>query len=66
MKINAVKSNIISGLNLMMCEFCLAAGFEPRWVIIIGGRQFGAPLVKDYVVNKKYVGDEIVASELLI
>lgn len=65
-KINAVKSRILHGLNLMMCDFCLSAGFEPRWVIIIGGRQNGASTVKDYVVNKKYSGEEIVASELLI
>ncbi len=65
-KINAVKSNLIPGINLMLCETCLASGYEPRWAIVIAGRQSGSELVKDYVLNKKYIGEEIVASELLI
>jgi|LauGreDrversion4_2_1035121.scaffolds.fasta_scaffold284811_1 hypothetical protein len=65
-KINAVKSNLIPTINLMLCETCLASGYEPRWAIVIAGRQSGSELVKDYVLNKKYIGEEIVASELLI
>jgi NMD protein affecting ribosome stability and mRNA decay len=65
-KINAVKSSLIPSINLMLCETCLASGYEPRWAIVIAGRQSGSELVKDYVLNKKYIGEEIVASELLI
>lgn len=50
----------------MLCETCISAGYEPRWAIVIAGRQSGSDLVKDYVLNKKYIGEEIVASELLI
>jgi NMD protein affecting ribosome stability and mRNA decay len=65
-KINAVKSKLIPSINLMLCETCLTSGYEPRWAIVIAGRQSGSELVKDYVLNKKYIGEEIVASELLI
>ena len=40
-KINAVKSNLIPTINLMLCETCLASGYEPRWAIVIAGRQSG-------------------------
>ena len=50
----------------MLCETCISSGYEPRWAIVIAGRQGGSDLVKDYVLNKKYIGEEIVASELLI
>jgi hypothetical protein len=40
--------------------------FEPRWLVIITGRQNGPESVREFVLKKKYVGDEISASELLI
>ena len=49
-----------------MCEGCIASKFEPRWLIVITGRQQGADSVREFVLKKKYVGDEISASELLI
>lgn len=60
-----VKSQLI-GINLIMCDSCISNEYEPRWAIVIAGRQNGSDKVKEYVLNKKYVGDEIVASELLI
>jgi hypothetical protein len=49
-----------------MCESCISSKFEPRWLIILAGRQLGSDAVKDFVLKKKYVGLEITASELLI
>jgi hypothetical protein len=40
--------------------------FEPRWLIILTGRQQGAEVVREFVLKRKYVGQEITASELLI
>jgi hypothetical protein len=59
------KSTLVS-INLLMCESCILSKFEPRWLIILTGRQQGADSVREFVLKKKYVGQEITASELLI
>jgi NMD protein affecting ribosome stability and mRNA decay len=64
-KLNVKKSSLLS-INLLMCESCIEAKYEPRWVIIISGRQLGAEYVRDFVLKKRYIGNEISASELLI
>ena len=64
-KLNLRKSTLMS-INLLMCETCISAKLEPRWLVIIAGRQFGSEFVRDYILKKRYLGDEISASELLI
>jgi hypothetical protein len=64
-KLNAKKS-LLMPINLLMCETCISSKLEPRWVIILAGRQYGIDHVKDFVVKHKYVGNEITASELII
>jgi hypothetical protein len=64
-KLNAKKSALLP-INLLMCETCINAKFEPRWVVILSGRQNGMEHVKDFVVKHRYVGSEITASELII
>lgn len=64
-KLNAKKSTLLP-INLLMCETCIVSKFEPRWVIIISGRQFGHEHVKDFIIKKKYIGSDISASELLV
>lgn len=64
-KLNVRKSTLLP-INLLMCESCIASKFEPRWLIVIAGRQSGADSVREFVLKKKYIGDEISASELLI
>ena len=64
-KLSLKKSSLIS-INLFMCEGCINLKLEPRWLIIIAGRQNGAESVREFVLKKRYVGDEISASELLI
>jgi len=59
------KSSIMEGIQLFMCETCLEAKFEPRWVIILGGRQKGPAAVREYVVKRLYVGKIITAEELI-
>jgi hypothetical protein len=49
-----------------MCQTCIDEKMEPRWVIVISGRQNGHESVKEFVQKKKYIGPEITASELLI
>jgi len=64
-QLSAKKSSLIP-INLLMCESCITSKFEPRWVIILAGRQFGSDHVKEFVVKRKYIGDPILADELLV
>lgn len=59
------KSAIIDGVQLFMCQMCIDARFEPRWVIILAGRQKGADSVREYVIKHLYVGRDILAEELI-
>jgi hypothetical protein len=61
-----VKKSILLPINLLMCEGCISSKFEPRWLIVIAGRQLGSDSVREFILKKKYVGNEISASELLI
>ena len=49
-----------------MCESCITSKFEPRWAIILAGRQNGPDYVRDYILKRRYIGSEISASELLV
>jgi len=64
-KLNVRKSTLFP-INLLMCETCITSKFEPRWIIILAGRQLGPESVRDFVLKKRYIGNEISASELLI
>jgi len=64
-QLNAKRSSLLP-INLLMCETCITFKFEPRWLIILAGRSNGADYVRDYVLKKRYVGNEISASELLV
>jgi hypothetical protein len=64
-QLNARKSTLIP-INLLMCETCVSSKFEPRWVIILAGRQFGSDHVKEFVVKRRYIGEPILADELLV
>jgi isopentenyl phosphate kinase len=48
-----------------MCQSCIDQGFEPRWIVVLGGRTFGHDHVKDFIVKRKYVGKVIAAEELI-
>jgi hypothetical protein len=60
------KSDIINGVTLFMCQMCIDSKFEPRWVIILGGRQKGPAEVREYIVKRHYVGKTISAEELIV
>jgi hypothetical protein len=62
----SAKKSVLLPINLLMCETCINDKFEPRWVIILAGRQHGSEIVRDFVLKKKYVGNDITASELLV
>lgn len=64
-KLDIKKSSLLP-INLFICESCQASKFEPRWVIILAGRSNGPDYVKEFIIRRRYVGDEISASELLV
>jgi hypothetical protein len=49
-----------------MCETCVSSKYEPRWLVILAGRQNGAESVREFILKKRYVGIDISASELLV
>jgi len=61
-----VKKSILIPINLLMCETCITSKFEPRWVVILAGRQLGSDSVKEFIIKKRYCGNDIAASELLV
>lgn len=63
--LHTVKSNLLPGVNLFMCQVCIDDKFEPRWVIILAGRQNGAEFVREYVIKNRYHGRKIMAEELI-
>jgi hypothetical protein len=64
-KLNVKRSNLFP-INLLMCESCIVSKFEPRWVLILAGRQNGPDVVKEFIIKRKYLGEEISAAELLV
>jgi hypothetical protein len=59
------KSEILDGVISLMCQTCIDSRFEPRWVIVLGGRSKGADSVRDFIVKRRYLGNEIFANELI-
>jgi hypothetical protein len=64
-KLNLKRSSLLP-INLLLCETCIVSKMEPRWVIILSGRQLGPEYVREFVVKRRYIGNEISASELLV
>lgn len=64
-KLEAKKSSLLP-INLLICETCISNKLEPRWVVILAGRSNGSDHVKEFIVKRRYIGNEITASELLV
>lgn len=59
------KSSLLHGINLFMCQTCIDNKFEPRWVIILAARSNDPTYVREYIVKRRYIGNEISGSELI-
>lgn len=63
--LHAQKSRLIPNQTLFLCNDCRKGKMEPRYIIIIAGRQPGGyTKVAEYIVNRKYVGADILAREI--
>jgi hypothetical protein len=61
-----VRKSALLTINLFICETCIDLKFEPRWVIILSGRQNGLDHIKEYILKKRYIGKEIAATEVIV
>lgn len=59
------KSRLWVNTTLLLCKTCKDGKMEPRAFVILAGRMNGASSVSDYIKNKRYCGDKILAEELV-
>jgi len=64
-ELHPCQSSILEGVNLFMCQECIDGKYEPRWVVILGGRQKGSDAVRDYIIKRRYYGRPISAEEII-
>lgn len=55
----------LNGQPMFVCNDCFANKYEPRWLVIITAQDAGIAAVQDYLINHRYVGDEIPAVDLV-
>jgi hypothetical protein len=59
------KSELLDGVVSLMCQTCIDLKYEPRWIIVLTGRSKGADSVRDFIVKRRYLGNDILAHELI-
>jgi len=66
-------SRLLAKSQWLLCGECIAGKKEPRFAIIMAGRmmkqqgnQEGLKIVEEYIRLGRYVGDEILAKELVV
>jgi hypothetical protein len=59
------KSTLLDGVMILLCQTCIESKFEPRWVVVLAGRTYGSDHVRDFIVKRRYIGNEIFANELI-
>lgn len=61
------KSRLIPSMSLFLCTECRRAKMEPRYVIVLAGRMPGGyKRVAEYIINHRYIGQDILAKEILV
>lgn len=64
-QLSARKSSLLPGVNLLLCQSCIDNKLEPRWTIILSARRNGPDSVRDFIIKRRYIGNEIIATELI-
>lgn len=65
MSLRKIKSSLITTMELVMCATCIASKYEPRFIVILAARTIGMNGVKKFIIDRRYIGDEIPASDIL-
>ena len=60
------KSSLLPGINLLLCQSCIDSKYEPRWTVILSARKNGPGYVREFIVKRRYLGNEITATELIV
>lgn len=63
-EIHAARSKLVPGVPLFMCNECIRGKHEPRFVIILAGRDTGPESVADYIVKRQFCGADILFTEV--
>ena len=64
-QLHPCQSNLLEGVSLFMCQACIDGKYEPRWVIILAGRQKGSEHVREHIIKHRYFGRPISAEEII-
>lgn len=59
------KSKVMPNLQLFLCSECIDNRREPRWALIMAGRENGIDTIAEYIRNRRYVGKDITLRELV-
>lgn len=59
------KSTLLPFIELFLCNQCVREKKEPRYVVILAGRQNGLAAISDYLKNHRYEGEVITAKEFI-
>jgi len=59
------KSKVIDSMHVSICDSCESRGLEPRHLIVIAARQNPKGRAAYYIKNDLYVGNSILASEIV-
>lgn len=64
------KSKLMKDLQMYLCNECFTNKREPRFAIVMAGRKdsaagLGLSRVEEYLRLHRYVGDEILAKDLI-
>lgn len=59
------QSSLFKNFPLLQCDDCRNRKLEPRWLVILYGRQYGVKQIAPVLKSRRYVGKEITASELV-
>lgn len=66
MSLRKIKSSLITTMELIMCNTCVANKYEPRFIVILAARTIGiGDGVRKIISDRRYIGEEIPASDIL-
>jgi hypothetical protein len=59
------KSKLLPNMTLYLCSECFENKREPRFAIILAGRERGIDAIAELIRNHRYVGKDITLRELV-
>lgn len=64
--LKSVKSTVIDGVDVIMCQTCIENKYEPRFMIVLSVQTVGmTDKAKKLILERKYVGKFIEAAEIV-